>query len=150
MGIEIPSSLKHEHGELLAELDAATKAAGATGEAAREVARLLRPHFRKEEEFALPPLGLLERLAHGAMPEDVDAAIALAGRFTEEISAMLADHKTIGVALQHMYDTASREERLECARFARKLMLHARMEEEIYYPATLVIGDYLTLKKGRR
>jgi hypothetical protein len=150
MGIAMPSSLKHEHGELLAELDAATKAAGSTGAAAQEVARLLRPHFKREEEFALPPLGLLESLAHGAMPEDADAAVALASRFTEEISAMLDEHKAISEALKRMFDTAEQEQRQDCARFARKLMLHARMEEEIYYPATIVIGDYLTLKKGRR
>jgi len=150
MGMAIPSSLKHEHGELLAELDAATKAAGNTGEAAREVARLLRPHFKKEEEFALPPLGLLETLAHGAMPEDADAAAALAGRFAEEISTMLGEHKVIGAAVQRMYDAASQEQRPDLGRFARQLMLHARMEEEIYYPATLVIGEYLVLRKGRQ
>jgi hypothetical protein len=150
MGMKIPSSLKHEHGELLAELDAATKAAGSTGEAAREVARLLRPHFRKEEEFALPPLGLLETLAHGTMPEDAGAAAALAGRFAEEISVMLGEHKAIGAAVQRMYDAATQEQRPELGRFARQLMLHARMEEEIYYPAAIVIGEYLKIKSPRR
>ena len=150
MVMTIPSSLKHEHGELMAELEAAAKAGGASGESAREVSRLLRPHFRKEEEFALPPLGLLETLAHGSVPDDADAAAALAGRFAEEISTMLAEHNAIADALQRMYDASSKELRTDLARFARKLMLHARMEEEIYYPATLVIGDYLKLKKGRR
>lgn len=150
MGMAIPSSLKHEHGELLAELDAATKTAGNAAEAARDLARLLRPHFKKEEELALPPLGLLETLAQGAMPEDADAAAALAGRFNVELSTMLGEHRAISAAVQRLYDAASQELRPDLGRFARQLMLHARMEEEIYYPAAIVIGEYLVLKKGRR
>jgi hypothetical protein len=150
MELSIPSSLKHEHGELLAELDVATKTAGGTGDAAREVSRLLRPHFRKEEEYALPPLGMLEPLAHGALPEAAEEAAALAARFAREIGAMLDEHKAISAALQRMYDSATADERADVARFARKLMLHARMEEEIYYPATIVIGDYLKIRKEGR
>ena len=59
MDIKIPTSLKVEHEELHAELVALTKAPGRVGEAARNVAALLHPHFVKEEKYALPPLGLL-------------------------------------------------------------------------------------------
>jgi hypothetical protein len=50
---------------LHARLVEATKERGAVGEAAREVARLLHPHFVREEEFALPPLALLADAARG-------------------------------------------------------------------------------------
>ena len=46
-----------EHEELHAELGALTKAPGRVGEAARNVATLLHPHFVKEEEYALPLVG---------------------------------------------------------------------------------------------
>ena len=59
MDIKIPTSLKVEHEELHAELVALTKAPGRVGEAARNVAAQLHPHFVKEEKNALPPLGLL-------------------------------------------------------------------------------------------
>ena len=60
MDFQIPSSLKAEHEELHSELVRATKAGGSTGEAAKEeVVKLMHPHFLKEEEYALPPLGLL-------------------------------------------------------------------------------------------
>ena len=63
MKFEIPKPLQVEHEELHARLVEATRQPGAVGEAAREVARLLHPHFVREEEFALPPLALLEKLA---------------------------------------------------------------------------------------
>ena len=58
----IPSSLKLEHEEFHAELVKATRAGGRVGDAAKAVAKVLHEHFVKEEEFALPPLGLLSGL----------------------------------------------------------------------------------------
>ena len=55
---KIPEPLKLEHEELHADLVRATKAGGKTGEAAKAVAQVLHDHFVKEEEFALPPIGL--------------------------------------------------------------------------------------------
>ncbi len=149
MELKIPPSLKHEHGEMLASLDIAAKALGKSGEAAREVARLLNPHFRKEEEYALPPLDALSVISGGSMPEHPEAIIAKADRLKRELAEMLREHREIAKALEHLYDTATGEARLELARFARKLLLHAQMEEQIYYPASLLIGDYLRLKSGR-
>ncbi len=55
MKLKIPSSLKSEHKELHAELVRATKVKGTIGESAKSVAKVLHPHFVKEEEYALPP-----------------------------------------------------------------------------------------------
>ena len=63
--IAIPASIKAEHDEIHAELVATTKAAGRVGDAARALAAVLHPHFVREEEIALPPLGLLAALARG-------------------------------------------------------------------------------------
>lgn len=72
---QIPQPLKVEHEELHAELVKATKAGGKTGEAAEEVARALHPHFEKEEEFALPPLGLLSSLIEGKVTSEPEKLI---------------------------------------------------------------------------
>ena len=58
MEFEIPESLELEHEELHRQLVHAVKEGGKIGEAAKAVAELLHPHFEKEEEYALPPLGL--------------------------------------------------------------------------------------------
>ena len=61
----IPAGITAEHAHLMSALAAAEKAGGKTGEAAQKVSALLTPHFQSEEEFALPPLGLLRLLAEG-------------------------------------------------------------------------------------
>lgn len=146
MELKIPPSLKHEHGEMRASLDIAGKAAGKSGEAAREVSRLLLPHFKKEEEYALPPLDVLAVLAGGSLPEEPKAIIDKTDRLKLELADMLKEHQAIARALEVLYETATGDQRPELARFARKLLLHAQMEEQIYYPAALVIGDYLKLR----
>ena len=60
MALGIPQlSPKKEHEELHGELVKGLTAGGATEANAKAVAKLLHPHFVKEEEFALPLLGLL-------------------------------------------------------------------------------------------
>jgi hypothetical protein len=146
MEMKIPPSLKHEHGEMRASLEISAKAIGKSGEAAREVARLLVPHFKKEEEYALPPLDALAVLAGGGIPENPEAIIAKADRLRYELAEMLREHQAIAKALEYLYDVATDDARPELARFARKLLLHAQMEEQIYYPASLMIGEYLKLR----
>ena len=149
MEMKIPPSLKHEHGEIRASLEISSKAVGRSGEAAREVARLLVPHFKKEEEFALPPLDALAVLAGGGVPEHSETIIAKADRLKYELAEMLRDHQAIAKALEHLYETATDDRRPEMARFARKLLLHAQLEEQIYYPASLMVGEYLKLRTAK-
>jgi hypothetical protein len=53
----VPSSVAAEHKELHEELARVIKAGGRTATEARNVEKLLQPHFIKEEQFALPPRG---------------------------------------------------------------------------------------------
>jgi hypothetical protein len=62
MELTIPESLEAEHEELHQHLYKGIKMGGQVGEAAKAVADILHPHFEKEEEYALPPLGLLSSL----------------------------------------------------------------------------------------
>jgi hypothetical protein len=149
MEMKIPPSLKHEHGELRASLDIAAKAVGKSGDAAREVARLMGPHFTREEDFALPPLDALAGLADNRLPEYPTEIIAKTDRLKVELAGMLKEHKSIARALEALYDAATADERPELARFARKLLLHAQMEEQIYYPASLLVGEYLKLRAAK-
>jgi len=85
MKFEIPPSLKAEHEELHGELARATKAGGRTGEAAKPVAKLMHPHFIKEEEYALPPLGLLTALSHG----QIESGMAEVTKMTDSLPPRL-------------------------------------------------------------
>ncbi|MBP0465184.1 hemerythrin domain-containing protein [Roseomonas sp. PWR1] len=145
MDLLIPTPLKAEHDELHRALLRATTAGGRTGEAAREVARLLHPHFVKEEAFALPPLGLLAQLARGETPAPAvaEAAIGMAGRLRAELPEMLAEHGRIVGALEALVAAADTEGHAEVAAFAEALKQHARTEEEVLYPAAILLGDRL-------
>jgi hypothetical protein len=150
MNNPIPASLKAEHDQLHAELAKATGETGALGEAARDVARLLHPHFVKEEQYALPPLGLLSRLAWGTVTPDMRSILAVTLRLKAELPAMLVEHKQIVAALQRFRARAHEAGRAEYERFADALMLHAQNEEQVLYPAAILVGEYLALKLHER
>ena len=147
--IKIPDSLKAEHEELHSELAQAISAGGRVSEAAKEVARLLHPHFVKEEEYALPQLGLLRPLADGRVTPEMAQAIALTDRLKAELPEMLKEHKSIVTALERLAASAKAEDKTQFVHFAEKLRLHAQTEEEVLYPSSILIGEYLklTLKK---
>lgn len=144
----IPEPLKAEHAELHAELKAATKAGGRVGEAANEVARQLHPHFAREEEFALPPLALLGALAKGAADPAMADVLALTDKLEAELPGMLAEHEDIVAALGELEAAAEAEDKPEYERFAEKLIAHARTEEEVLYPAAVLVGRYVRLSLG--
>jgi hypothetical protein len=146
MEFKIPQSLQAEHQELHSELAEATKAGGRVGEAAKEVARVLHPHFVKEEEYAMPPLGMLPVLAEGKVTPDMASALVMTDKLRAELPEMLKEHKAIVAALDLLVNAAKAENKLEFVRFGEKLMLHAQTEEEVLYPASILIGEYLRSK----
>jgi hypothetical protein len=144
--MKIPTSLKLEHEELHAELASAIKAGGEIGKAARAVAKVLHEHFVREEEFALPPLGLLVSLAQDKVEEDPKKVFAMTDRLKAELPEMLEEHKAVVAALENLKKAAAAENKPEHARFADKLIVHAQTEEEVLYPAAILAGEYLKLK----
>jgi hypothetical protein len=145
MELKTPQSLKLEHEELHAQLARATKAGGATGEAAKTVAKALHPHFLKEEEYALPPLGLLPILAEGKSLPEIDVAVEMTDRLKADLNHMLLEHKEIVAALKALTEAAKLEGKDEFVHFAEKLTLHAQTEEEVLYPASILVGQYLKI-----
>jgi quercetin dioxygenase-like cupin family protein len=141
MSITIPSAVRSEHEELHAELAEAILAGGQTGDAAKTVARLMHPHFIAEEQFALPPLGLLKSLVAGDVTNHAAEAIAMTDRLRSELPRMLDEHRAIVAALDELATAASYEQKPAIAAFARKLIQHATMEEQVLYPAALLVGE---------
>jgi hypothetical protein len=147
--IQIPEAMRIEHAELHEALVEATRAPGRVGEAAREVARVLHPHFEREEQIALPPLGLLEELARGAVTPEMAAVLPLTDSLRAELPQMLEEHRAIRAALENLAQVARAENQPEHARLAEKIMLHARSEEQVTYPAALLVGEIVRLRLGR-
>jgi hypothetical protein len=124
----------------------ATQLSGKTGQAAKTVAELMHPHFVKEEEYALPPLGLLPLLSSGKLSEEMKQILPLTDKLKTELPEMLEEHKQIVAALEVLVQHATTEQHPEVAEFAEKLMLHAQTEEEVSYPTAILIGEFLRLK----
>ncbi len=103
----------------------------------------------------MPPLGLLAMITKGGkwrseitkakdtMQQNV---IAMTDKLREDLPNMLKEHKEILSALEKLVDAAKEENKSEYAHFAEKLKLHAQTEEEVLYPAAILVGEYLKLK----
>lgn len=146
MKIAVPAPLQQEHHKLHETLARATREPGPIGDAAREVAALLHPHFVKEEEFALPPLGLLADLASGMPTPNTEEVLAMARRLKAELPEMLDEHRQIVGALEKLRAAARAVGRPEYEAFAEALILHAQTEERVMYPAAILVGEYIALR----
>ena len=141
MKFEIPRPMVIEHEALHDDLKHATSLPGATGEAGRAVAKLMHPHFLKEEEYALPPLGLLSALARGEVSPEMRDVLALTDRLKAELPEMLAEHRAIVGALDELDEAARAEGHDEVVEFVAELKLHAQTEELVAYPAAIIVGE---------
>ena len=141
--ITIPQSLQTEHQAIHDALAEATRIPGPVGAAARELAAVLGPHFTRENEIALPPLGLLAALAAGEKPADMAEALAMSDALRKELPRMLQEHTKIRGAAEKLRAAAQKEKASPYEHFAEELALHARSEEEVLYPAAILVGDVI-------
>ena len=148
MDFKIPEPLKVEHEELHAELVALTKSPGKVGEAARNVATLVHPHFVKEEEYALPPLGLLATIARQGVTPEMRPVLTMTERLKKDLPEMLAEHQRVVGALEKLAAESRVEKRPDAERFAQKLRVHAETEEHVLYPAAILVGEYVRARLG--
>ena len=141
----IPQALATEHKALHKVLGKAVKEPGPLGDAARNLEEVLHPHFQREEEIALPPLALLPRLARGETAADMADVLRLTDQLEKEMPHMLAEHQKIVAALGAFRKAADAVGRHEYVEFADELALHAQNEEQVTYPAALLVGRYVKL-----
>jgi hypothetical protein len=132
MILRIPAALKIEHENLYNDLKLATGESGETGTIAGEVAKYIYPHFVKEEELALPPLGALVALSEGALSEDMKGVIAVTDRFRKEYPKMLEEHKHILEALKRLSLVARQEKNYEVAHFVVRPFCYSQFYCELY------------------
>jgi iron-sulfur cluster repair protein YtfE (RIC family) len=144
-GFPIPQALAAEHTALHEVLGRAVKEPGPLGDAARNLEQALHPHFQREEEIALPPLALLPRLAHGEASPDMADVLRMTDQLEKEMPRMLADHQKVVAALGVFRKAAEAAGRHEYVEFADELALHAQNEEQVTYPAALLVGKYVKL-----
>ena len=71
---------------------------GPLGTAAQALAKVLDPHFVREEQIALPPLGLLAPLVRGDDAKPMRSILPLTDSLRLELPRMLEEYKATGAA----------------------------------------------------
>jgi hypothetical protein len=135
-----PDAIHEEHLEIHAALERAAHERGELGESARALVAVLDPHFRREEEIATPPLGLLGPLARGGVTPEMRTVLPMTEALERELPKMLDEHRRIGAARERFEAAARRARKADYVRLAETLAHHARQEEEVLYPAAILVG----------
>ncbi len=146
---EYPESAPPEHRELREIISRAVKVGGRTAVAAEAVRGVLYPHMRLEEAFAAPPLSLLPKLAAGEVTPDMEKIIQVSAMMKIQLPRMLDQHRLIVTGLKELMRAATDEQHPAYVQFAQKVMQHAQHEEEVLYPAAILVGEYVKLKLGK-
>ena len=114
------------------------------------IGQVLHPHFLREEEIALLPLGLLAPLAAGGEPPGAAEVLAMTDALRTELPQMVAEHVKIRAAVEALRAAVRADHQPRFEELADQLALHARMEEEVLYPAAVLVGDILRARSTPR
>jgi hypothetical protein len=143
---KVPDYILQEHRTLLSTVDSLALLKDSTGLAAIKLQEVMHHHFKEEEDYVLPVLGLLTPLAEGKLPAEREAIIQLTEKLRKEHNHMIAEHQLITALLQELVQTSKREGRERLETYKRAVLGHATAEEVVYFPAAILVGDYLKLK----
>jgi hemerythrin superfamily protein len=77
------------------------------------------------------------------------SVLTMTDKLKRDLPQMLEEHRAIVDALEKLADAARKEGKTEYVNFSRDLTLHAQTEEEVLYPAAILVGEYLKVKLHR-
>lgn len=143
MNPQTPKALLDGHKKLFKDIDDIISLGGNIGENAKLLVDIARPHFKKEEEYALPPLGILSALSKGSWELESAAATEMADILEAQLLEMKKDHGVIRKILENLKMQAEKENNQKVSQFVDDLKLHIEVEEQVLYPTTILIGSYL-------
>jgi len=88
-------------------------------------------------------VGVARELAEGKTSPDFPKALELHDRFKAEYGKMLQEHLEIVKTLDVLKKVAKSHKKRSVEAFVTKLKHHAKTEEDLTYPAVLMIGKLL-------
>jgi iron-sulfur cluster repair protein YtfE (RIC family) len=138
--LSTPKSLEEEHKEIMQSLLRASALTDETGEGVRELLKTLQPHFQKEERYAMPVLGSLTELVSGEKISNLSEIADSQAGLLREYESMFQEHETLRRFIERAEEQAKRERHEEVTEMLEALAHHARIEEEVLYPAALLAG----------
>ncbi|HZW55733.1 MAG TPA: hemerythrin domain-containing protein [Nitrososphaerales archaeon] len=138
--LKSPSSLDEEHEEIMGALRSYSQFHDMTGKAVGKLLQVLEPHFEKENQYVMPVLGSLTTLVtdekHANLREIADSQAAI----LQEYDSMFKEHEEIRKLVSEAKNVSLQEKHQDVADLLDGLAHHARVEEEVLYPAALLAG----------
>jgi hemerythrin-like domain-containing protein len=145
----VPAAIKKEHEELLNKLKSLDLIKGKAEPIVAKLSELIQHHFKEEEDYVFPPLGILPLLAGGGLPEQSEKIIMLSEKFALQNTHIIVEHQMIRAYINELKDATVGEDHPEIVAFVDGLDKHAQMEEEVLFPTAILIGEYLKLKSKK-
>ena len=139
--LQAPSSLAEEHRELFSELGELASEGGETGKAIKELLAVLELHFEKEEGAVMPLLGALRPLSEGKAIRNHSEVMSFHERFSSDYPRMLKEHAQVKKLIERVR-AAAKEGKGGVVTVMDELEHHAKVEEEVLYPAAMLVGAF--------
>ena len=76
----------------------------------------------------------------------MNEAVSLADTLKAEMPKMLSEHKAILAAITRLDEAARLEGKKQYQGLATMMKMHLDEEEQVYYPAAMLVGVYLHVK----
>ncbi|HEX5176651.1 MAG TPA: hypothetical protein VFV83_06465 [Chthoniobacteraceae bacterium] len=150
MNLEIPKALRLREEAICTALREAVATGGETGAAAEMLEAILLPHLAKERVEVLQPLGLLPRLARGEVSADMTEVLPQIDQLKNDLHDLRVEHATILSAIKRLVAAARAEGKSQHARFAERLLFRAWLDESVFTPLAILMGEYLELRLKRK
>jgi hypothetical protein len=90
----------------------------------------------------------LKALARGETPAELAEMVKLAQALRIEMPQMIDEHRQIAEALHLLASNAEAAGKPDYVALAEEMLLHAHIEEDVLYPAAVLIGKYAALIRG--
>ena len=152
--LQVPQSIRYEHDQIIKDLTNFATREVAHAAAVEKALTVIKAHYAKEEEFVLPPLALLPRIARGAISKDMSSkemepAIAMADRTKAALPELQNDHIQITSLMNELIEVGQADHDEELTRLATRVAAQSLNDLEIAQPTTIQIGDYLRLRLAK-
>lgn len=143
---EVPQCIKEEHEYLLDHIAKLSLTKDSTGRVATRTLELMRHHFQEEEDYMLVPLATLPSLASDIIPDQSSDIIRLTEKLRSQLTHINAEHQMIVAHLKELKVAAAYDGHPDFSWLEEQIYRHARAEEEVYFPAAILVGEYLKTK----
>ena len=148
--LQVPQSIRVQHQQIISRLEHFAESKDKeSAAAAQKAVAFLKEHYAKEEQFVLPPLGLLPRIAKGETSKDMEPAIAMADRTKSALADFTNDHIKITSLMNDLIAVGKKKKDDDLVRLATRVATQSLNDIEVNQPTTILIGDYLRQRFSR-